>query len=87
MVKIAIPATKNFELEKHRFFEGIFSNSRLGRGGAFEVAFGDSGRDFAKGLQVHKKHRVRAKSQGNLNKPLPDMVGLDYLSVFMGIKF
>lgn len=30
---------------------------------------------------------IKAQSQGNLNKPLPDMVGLDYLSVFMGIKF
>lgn len=28
---MAIPATKNFELKKHRFFEGVFSNSRLGR--------------------------------------------------------
>lgn len=52
---------KNFELKKHRFFEGIFSNSRLGRG--LGVAFGVSGRDFARyfarGLQVHKIIELR----------------------------
>lgn len=30
---------------------------------------------------------IKAQSQSNLNNSLPDMVGLDYLSVFMGIKF
>lgn len=52
---MAIPATKNFELKKHRFFSRVFSRTVVWVG-----AFGDSGRDFAKGLQVHKKHRVRA---------------------------
>lgn len=50
---MAIPATKNFELEKHRFFRGRFLEQSFGQGAW--GSFGVSGQGFANGLQVHKR--------------------------------
>lgn len=58
---MAIPATKNFELRKHRFFRGRFLEQSFGQGawGSFGVLGRDFARYFAKGLQVHKIIELR----------------------------
>lgn len=50
-VKMAIPATKNFEPKKHRFFRGGFLEQSFGiEGHARLWGFAEK---FANGLQVH----------------------------------